>query len=117
MRKDISITLGETDRQRLEALVADRNTPRKRVWRARIVLLSAEGVGTNGVMAATGTAKTAVWRRQARFMEECVEGLLRDKTRPPGAAPVAICKLKTLKRQMGGRANLDLLRARLMPVA
>lgn len=25
-----------------------------------------------------------------------------------------ICKLKTLKRQMGGRANLDLLRARLM---
>lgn len=28
-----------------------------------------------------------------------------------------ICKLKTLKRQMGGRANLDLLRARLMPVA
>ncbi len=28
-----------------------------------------------------------------------------------------ICKLKTLKRQMGGRANLDLLRARLMPPA
>ncbi|RAH95920.1 ISL3 family transposase [Acuticoccus sediminis] len=28
-----------------------------------------------------------------------------------------ICKLKTLKRQMGGRANLDLLRARLMPAA
>ena len=28
-----------------------------------------------------------------------------------------ICKLKTLKRQMGGRANLDLLRARLMPIA
>ena len=28
-----------------------------------------------------------------------------------------ICRLKTLKRQMGGRANLDLLRARLMPVA
>ncbi len=27
------------------------------------------------------------------------------------------CRLKTLKRQMGGRANLDLLRARLMTVA
>jgi transposase len=27
-----------------------------------------------------------------------------------------ICRLKTLKRQMGGRANIDLLRARLMPM-
>jgi transposase len=83
MRKDISITLCETDRQRLEALVADRNTPQKHVWRARIVLLSADGLGTNAIMAATGTAKTTVWRWQARFMEEGVEGLLRDKTRPP----------------------------------
>ena len=89
MRKNISIPLGETDRQRLEALVADRNMPQKHVWRARIVLLSADGVGTNGIMAATGTAKTTVWRWQARFMEEDVEGLLRDKTRPPGTAPVA----------------------------
>ena len=89
MRKDISITLGETDRRRLEALVEDRNTPQKHVWRARIVLLSADGVGTNGIMAATGTAKTTVWRWQGRFMEEGVEGLLRDKTRPPGIAPVA----------------------------
>ena len=34
-----------------------------------------------------------------------------------GQTEGSICKLKTLKRQMGGRANLDLLRARLMPVA
>jgi len=31
MRKDIFITLGEADRQRLEALVADRNTAQKHV--------------------------------------------------------------------------------------
>ena len=89
MRNGISITLGDTDRQRLETLVSDRNTPQKRVWRARIVLPSADGAGTNAIMAATGTAKTTVWRWQARFMEEGVEGLLRDKTRPPGTAPVA----------------------------
>ncbi len=89
MRKDISITLGEKDRKRLEALVGDRNTPQKDVWRARIVLLSADGVGTNAIVAATGAAKTTVWRWQARFMMERVEGLLRDKTRPPGTAPVA----------------------------
>ena len=89
MRKDISIILGKTDRQRLEALVADRNASQKHVWRARIVLLSVRGVGTNAIMAATGTAKTTVWRWQARFMEEGVAGLLRDKTRPPGKPPVA----------------------------
>ena len=89
MRNGISITLGDTDRQRLETLVSDRNTPQKHVWRARIVLLSADGAGTNTIMAATCTAKTTVWRWQARFMEEGVEGLLCDKTRPPGTAPVA----------------------------
>ncbi len=89
MRTGISITLVEADRQRLEALVADRNSPQKHVWRARIVLLSADGVGTNAIMAATGTAKTTVWRWQARFMAEGVAGLPRDRTRPPGTAPVA----------------------------
>lgn len=89
MRTGISITLGKADRRRLDALVADGNTPQKHAWRARIVLMSADGVGTATIMAATGTAKTTVWRWQARFMEEGVEGLLRDKTRPPGKAPVA----------------------------
>ena len=88
MRKDISINLSETDRLRLEAVVADRNAPQKHVWRARIVLLSADGVGTNGIIAATRTAKTTVWRWQARFMEAGVGGLLRDKTRLPGTALV-----------------------------
>jgi transposase len=89
MRTGISITLDEADRQRLEAIVTDRNASQKHVWRARIVLLSAGGVGTNSIMAATGTTKTTVWRWQARFMEAGVDGLLRDKTRPPGKPPVA----------------------------
>lgn len=47
-------------------------------------------------MAATGTAKTTVWRWQERFMEEGIEGLLRDKTRPPGRAPVADDRTKAI---------------------
>ena len=35
-------------------------------------------------MSATGKSKTAVWHWQEHFMREGVEGLLRDKTRPPG---------------------------------
>ena len=46
MRTGISVTLSALDRLRLEAVVADRNTAQKHVWRARIVLLSADGVGT-----------------------------------------------------------------------
>ena len=34
------------DRARLEAVVADRNSPQKRVWRAEIVLLTEDGSGT-----------------------------------------------------------------------
>ncbi len=88
MRTETSITLDKAGRRRLEAIAADRNTPQKHVWRARIVLLSADGVGTNAIMAATDTSKTTVWRWQERFLAEGVDGLLRDRTRPPGKAPV-----------------------------
>jgi hypothetical protein len=49
MRTGISITVSPSDRRRLEALVRDRNTPQKHVWRAEIVLLSADGSGTNEI--------------------------------------------------------------------
>ena len=82
MRPGILITLSPSDRCRLETIAADRNTPQKHVWRAEIVLLSAEGVGTVEIMRRTGTSKTCVWRWQERFAAEGVDGLLRDKTRP-----------------------------------
>ena len=40
-------------------------------------------------MREAGVAKTAVWRWQERFMQEGVDGLLRDKTRPSRIAPLA----------------------------
>ena len=40
----------------------DRNAPRKHVWRAEIVLLTADGVGTNAIMRRTAKSKTCVWR-------------------------------------------------------
>ena len=88
MRLGISIMLTASDHGRLKALVADRNTPQKHVWRANIVLLSAEGVGTVEIMRRTGTSKTCVWRWQERFAGEGVEGLLRDKSRPSRVPPL-----------------------------
>jgi DNA invertase Pin-like site-specific DNA recombinase len=84
MRTGISIKITRPDRHRLEAITRDRNASQKHVWRANIVLLSAEGVGTNEIMRQTGTSKTCVWRWQRRFMEEGVSGLLRDRRAPRG---------------------------------
>src|SRR5918998_6784956 len=89
MRTGISITLTSSDRHRLEALTSNRNTAQKHVWRAAIVLLSADGVGTAEIMRRTGTSKTCVWRWQERFMQEGVDGLLRDKTRPSRIKPLS----------------------------
>ena len=88
MRSGISFTLSTSDRLRLEALVADRNTSQKHVWRARIVLLSADGLGTHAIMREAGVSKTVVWRWQDRFAQEGVDGLLRDKTRPARIPPL-----------------------------
>jgi transposase len=98
MRSGISIIVSESDRQRLDAIVADRNAPQKHVWRARIVILSADGFGTNAIMAATGKAKTCVWRWQERFAAEGVDGLLRDKTRPPGKPSVETRRVEEIVR-------------------
>ena len=88
MRTGISITLRPADRRRLKALARDRNTPHKHVWRAEIVLLSADGVGTNEIMRRTGKSKTCVWRWQERFMEAGYDSLLHDKTRPSRIPPL-----------------------------
>ena len=47
MRTGITVDVSAADRARVEAIVADRNSPQKHVWRARIVLLTAAAVGTN----------------------------------------------------------------------
>jgi transposase len=88
MRTGISFVVSPSDRLRLEAVVGDRNARQKHVWRCRILLLTADGVGTSTMMRMAGVSKTAVWRWQERFMTSGVDGLLRDKTRPPRIAPL-----------------------------
>ena len=67
MRSGISISLSPSDRDRLDRIIKDRNAAQKHAWRAEIVLLTSDGVGTNEIMRRTGTSKTCVWRwRQTR---------------------------------------------------
>jgi transposase len=88
MRKGIVVNVKAADRKRLAAIVANRNSPQKHVWRVRIVLLTADGLGTAEIVRQTGKSKSVVWRWQERFMQAGVDGLLRDKTRPSRKPPL-----------------------------
>ena len=88
MAQTSSILLSPADRGRLVAIVADRNRPHKHVQRARIILHSDERLPVLEVAKRAGVSRPAVWRWQQRFAEQGIEGLLRDKTRPPGKAPL-----------------------------
>jgi hypothetical protein len=89
MRAGIVVNVTRADRHRLEAIVLDRSAPQKHVWRANIILATADGCGTAEIMRRSGKSKPVVWRWQARFMAEGVEGLTRDKTRTPGKQPLS----------------------------
>jgi hypothetical protein len=70
MRTGISFTVSSEDRARLEAVISQPSSPRKHVWR---------------------------W--QERFMAEGVDGLLREKTRPPGIPRTPDGKVAEVIRQ------------------
>jgi transposase len=82
MRGNLGLFVASADRERLAAIIADRNRAQKHVWRAQVVLLTGDRVGTAEIMRRTGLGKPSVWRWQERYVEEGVDGLLRDKTRP-----------------------------------
>ena len=107
MRTGIDFEVSPADRHRLEAIVRDRNAPQKHVWRAQIVLCTADGLGTNTIMRETGTSKTCVWRWQERFAEEGVDGLLRDKTRPSRIPKLAAAKVAEVVRRTQEEAPPD----------
>ncbi len=88
MAQDVCVIVGADERARLAAVVGDLSRPLKHVQRARIVLFSAERLPVLEVARRAGVSRPAVWRWQRRFAEEGVDGLLRDKTRPPGKPPL-----------------------------
>ena len=88
MAHTVSILVSLEDGARLRALIGDRNSSQKHVQRARIILHSAERLPVLEVARRSGVSRPAVWRWQLRYAEQGVDGLLRDKTRKPGRAPL-----------------------------
>src|SRR5204862_5263609 len=89
MAQQVCVVLSTAEREQLAAIAGDRNRLRKHVERARIVLASADRHSAQRVAQSIGVSRPTVWRWQQRFAESGVEGLLCDKTRKPGKAPIA----------------------------
>jgi len=88
MAQTFCVLPGADDCARLAAVIADRSRPLKHVQRARITFFSAQRLPVLEVARRAGVSRPAVWRWQQRYGEEGIDGLLRDKTRPPGKPPL-----------------------------
>jgi hypothetical protein len=78
MDRKVKIQLAPGDRDRLEALIANGNTPQKHVRRARIVLLAGDGVGTDEIKRRLDVSKPTIRRWRTRYVEAGVDGLCRE---------------------------------------
>src|SRR5215467_12281393 len=87
MAQELCVIVSADDRARLVAII-DRNRPLKHIQRAQIILFSADRLPVLQVAQRASVSRPAVWRWQIRYAEAGVDGLLRDKTRPPGRKPV-----------------------------
>jgi Homeodomain-like domain len=93
MARTVSLLLSAQHGADLQGVIEDRGRSVKHVQRAQIILLSAERLPVLGIAKRVGVSRPMVWRWQQRFAEEGIEGLLRDKTRPPGIPPVPQAKV------------------------
>src|SRR5256885_6761131 len=105
MRKIERISITAADRDRLERLGRDRNTPQKVVWRARIVLLASDGRTAEAIAAAVGKSLLTVRRWRHRFVAKGVDGLLKDATRPSRVKPLLPEKIEQGIGRASGRGR------------
>ena len=89
MEAERCISLSPLDRAELAGWVAGRNTPQKLVWRARIVLMWADGAGVTAIVRALGKTKKTTYRWRDRYIDRGIEGLKRDASRPGRKKPLA----------------------------
>src|ERR1035441_10457408 len=82
MRVAQPIVLSQETRRKLEQQSRGRSTQARVVLRSRIVLLAAEGLQNKQIAVTLNVAPrmAALWRE--RFIEQGVEGLLKDAPRP-----------------------------------
>jgi len=82
MRTSKRINVNNKDQIQLNQVIRNGNTPQKVVLRARIVLLSADGVSTGEIMSQLGTTTPTISRWRDRYRTDGISGLFKDRSRP-----------------------------------
>jgi len=82
MRTSKRINVNEKDREQLNQIVRNGNTPQKVALRSRIVLLSADGISTGEIMHQLDTTTPTITRWRERYELGGISGLLKDRSRP-----------------------------------
>lgn len=80
-------------RAELESWVRRGSTPHKRVQRAEMILLTADGVASSEIVRRLRTTYPTLTRWRNRFRQAGVEGLRKGKTRTPGISPLPQSKI------------------------
>jgi transposase len=82
MRTSKRINVSDRDGEELKQIVRNGNTPQKVALRARIVLLSGDGISTGEIMHQLGTTTPTITRWRDRYETDGLPGLLKDRSRP-----------------------------------
>lgn len=90
----MKVTLIEEDRTELERWVKSRSVGAKQRLRARMVLMTADGLSTTVIMATLGVSNPTLNKWRKRYLESGVEGLKKGKTRPSRIPPLPTDKVQ-----------------------
>ena len=103
MREGITVEVSAADRARLEAIVADRNSPQKHVWRAQDRAADGGRPGHRRDHAPSRHEQSDRVALAGAVHAGGVAGLLRDKTRPSRIPPLpASVRERTVALTLGG---------------
>lgn len=89
MRVAPTVSLGDSEREKLCRLRSSRSTPYRLRERAAVVLLAAQGLNNTQIAAELGQDRGKVGRWRKRYAEKGLAGIEKDKTRPGRIAPVS----------------------------
>ncbi len=81
LREDAALELNQEQRSELEKVVRSRRTPQAVSMRARIVLMTADGMGPGAIGEQLGVSQPTVRKWRARYVEQGLPGL-RSEPRP-----------------------------------
>lgn len=82
MRTSKRIDVSNKDREQLDQIIRNGNTSQKVALRARIALLSADGISTGEIMHQLCTTTPTISRWRDRYKTDGIPGLLKDRSRP-----------------------------------